>query len=500
MLTLNMPSKKITKTVTADTASLLQAGEGDRADFKRGPDGVSAEDLVAFANAGGGAILAGVDERAGDGGAQVGVVVGCDVGDGTILQIVNKALGCIPPVAINVSIENDDGKSFLRIDVPTSATKPHCTPRGIYCTRDGRRNRALHPTELLKIFLESEARAFAERFEAAAGRMTKELGQLEASLDASIQSMADQLGWADSKLGDTESALDTIQAYVTRINSETNDVASRLRTIFRQDKRDDPVTERERIKLRDELVDQLLDDRKLLDSIAKGTANFTISAKGKAAEELTKEDLHPIFKDALKIVVDKVETEKYSVKIKKPGDCTENELNDFTVLIKKGGEVADGIEARLKTADVLGFIRYEKAIVGVGALKKPAAAYRNGVFQKAQATANPGGFTRELGWLFVEQKHRGKQTRDLIAGLLDAARAKLVYATTRKANEKLQRILKHHRFFQNGAAYPSAENPGEEIILLTQSSGPSISKEKEGTSRAQQHPEPDRGARQQSKG
>ncbi|ESY18635.1 RNA-binding domain-containing protein [Mesorhizobium sp. LNJC391B00] len=248
-----MPSKKTTKTVTADTASLLQAGEGDRADFKRGPDGVSAEDLVAFANAGGGAILAGVDERAGDGGAQIGFVVGCHVGDGTIHQIANKALGCIPPVAINVSIENDDGKSFLRIDVPSSATKPHCTPRGIYCTRDGRRNRALHPTELLKIFLESEARAFAERFEAAAGRMTKELGQLEASLDASIQSMADQLGWADSKLGGTESALDTIQAYVTRIKSETNDVASRLRTIFRQDRRDDPVTERERTKLRDEL-------------------------------------------------------------------------------------------------------------------------------------------------------------------------------------------------------------------------------------------------------
>lgn len=473
MLSLDMPSKKIAKTVTEDTAKLLQTGEGDRVDFKRGPDGVSAEDLVAFANAGGGAILAGVDERADDGGAQVGVVVGCDVGDGTILQIANKALGCIPPIAIDVSIENDDGKLFLRIDVPSSATKPHCTPKGVYCTRAGRRNRALHPTELLKIFLESESRSFAERFEAAAGRITAELGQLEESLDSSIQSMADQLGWADSKLGDTENALDTIQAYVTRINSETNDIALRLRTIFRQDKRDDPVTERERTKLRGELIDQLLDDRKLLHALAKRTANFKISAKGKAAEELTKEDLFPIFTDALKIVVDKVEMEKYSVQVKKPDDCTNNELHDFALLVKKGGEVADGIEARLKKADVLGFIRYEKAIVGVGALKKPALAYRNGVFQKAQATASPGDFTREIGWLFVEQNHRGKQTRELITSLLDAARSKHVYATTRKANDKLQRILKHHRFFQNGVAYPSTQNPGEEIILLTQSSRPS---------------------------
>ncbi|WP_180336057.1 AlbA family DNA-binding domain-containing protein [Pleomorphomonas diazotrophica] len=297
-----MPSKKISKTVTADTAKLLQAGEGDRVDFKRGPDGVSAEDLVAFANAGGGAILAGVDERADDGGAQVGVVVGCDVGDGTILQIANKALGCIPPIAIDVSIENDDDKSFLRINVPSSATKPHCTPKGVYCTRAGRRNRALHPTELLKIFLESEARAFAERFEAAAGRITNELGELEESLESSIQNMADQLGWADSKLGDTESALATIQVYVTRINSETNDIASRLRTMFRQDKRDDPVTERERNKLRGELVDQLLNDRKLLDTLAKGTAAVKIGVEGKAAEELTKEDLQAILMDALKIV------------------------------------------------------------------------------------------------------------------------------------------------------------------------------------------------------
>jgi hypothetical protein len=465
-----MPSKKITNTVTADTAKLLQAGESDHADFKRGPDGVSAEDLVAFANAGGGAILAGVDERANDGGAQVGVVVGCDVGDGTILQIANKALGCIPPIAIDVSIENDDGKLFLRIDVPSSVTKPHCTPKGIYCTRAGRRNRALHPTELLKIFLESESRAFAERFEVAAGRITAELGQLEESLDSSIQSMADQLGWADSKLGDTEGALDTIQAYVTRITSETSDIALRLRTIFRQDKRDDPVTERERTKLRGELVDQLLDDRKLLYALSKGPANFKISTKGRAAEELTKEDLLPIFKDALKIVVDKVEMEKYSVEIKKPGDCTDNELHEFALLVKKGGEVADGVEARLKRADVLGFIRYEKTIVGVGALKKPAFAYRNGIFQKAQATANPSDFTREIGWLFVEQEHRGKQTRELITTLLNAARSKLVYATTRKANEKLQRILKHHHFLQNGVAYPSTQNPSEEIILLTQSS------------------------------
>jgi len=98
----------------------------------------------------------------------------CDVNDATILQIANKALNCIPPVAIRVHIENLSSLPFLRIHVPSSSTKPHCTPKGVYSRRDGSRNRPLHPGELLKMFLESESRAFAERFESAADRITRD--------------------------------------------------------------------------------------------------------------------------------------------------------------------------------------------------------------------------------------------------------------------------------------------------------------------------------------
>ena len=241
MLDLEMATPKRLKTVSSATQTLLLQGESERADFKRAPAGISADDLVAFANSNtGGTILAGVDECTGTDGAQVGVVVGCDVNDAVILQIVNKALSCLPPIALEVQIENLGTLPFLRIDVPSSATKPHCTPKGVYCRRDGSRNRALHPSEILQIFLESEARAFAEKFEAAAGRISDDLANLEESLDSSIQSMADQLGWADSKLGDTESLLSSILAYVSRLNTETNDVTTRLRTLFRQDKREDP--------------------------------------------------------------------------------------------------------------------------------------------------------------------------------------------------------------------------------------------------------------------
>jgi predicted HTH transcriptional regulator len=202
-----------TKTISKSTRTLLAEGESERADFKRTPDGISAEDLVSFANTeAGGSILAGVEEQCGPGGEQIGVVRGCDVSDATILQITNKALSCVPAVGIRVHIEGLGKTPFLRVDIPPSQTKPHCTPKGIYCRRDGSRNRPLHPGELLSIFLESESRAFAEKFEAAASRITDDLGELEASLDHSIRSMADQLGWADSKLGDTESTLSAVLA------------------------------------------------------------------------------------------------------------------------------------------------------------------------------------------------------------------------------------------------------------------------------------------------
>ncbi|TIX43045.1 MAG: ATP-binding protein, partial [Mesorhizobium sp.] len=212
-----MAIKKRIKNLSKLTRELLAEGESVRSDFKRLPDGISADDLVAFANSeAGGQILAGVDEQVVDK-AQIGVVRGCNVNDATVLQVLNKAVSCIPPVSIDIYIENLDDKPILRVEVPPSQTKPHCTPKGVYCRRDGARNRPLHPSELLRLFLDSEASAFAARFEVAAERITDELSNLESSLDSSIRSMSDQLGWADSQLDDTESTLARIQGLVAKL-------------------------------------------------------------------------------------------------------------------------------------------------------------------------------------------------------------------------------------------------------------------------------------------
>jgi len=462
-----MAAPKRTKGISAHTAKLLREGESERCDFKRAPEGISSDDLVSFANGEvRGSIFAGVNERAGSGGAQVGFVVGCDVSDAAILQITNKALSCFPPIAIQVFIENLGKLPFLRIDVPPSTTKPHCTPKGVYCRRDGSRNRALHPGELLKIFLDSESRAFTERFESAANRITKDLAELEDTLDGSIKAMADQLGWADSKLGDTESTLDSILAYAQRLNTETSDLTTRIRAMFRQDKRKDPIYDRERKKLLDELVDQLHKDKNLLTSVKAGKS-ATLTAKGKAAEELTQDDLSAIFREALKITTERVEREKYVIEVKKPNEIQRPALRDIAKLIADGGEVAEGIEQRLETADALGIIRHEEALVGTAALKKPATNYRKAVFEKARASIVPTDSPHELGWIFLRQEHRSKGLmQSLIKTLLEVAGTRGVFATTRLSNDKMQRILFDQKFVRHGDSYPSVENAGEQIVLF----------------------------------
>ena len=278
--------------------------------------------------------------------------------------------------------------------------------------------------------------------------------------------MADELGWADSKLGDTESTLGTILAFTARIDGEATDLTTRMRSLFRQDKRQDPIYDRERKNLLDKLVEQILTDKNIQKGIAAG-GSMSITAKGKTAEELTKDDLGAVFHEAVKIATDRLEQKKYTIEIKKPSDYKKSQLADLVQLITEGGEVAGGLEARIKTADVLGVIRYEKNAIGVAAIKKPDRDYRATVFEKAKSTASPAVFPFELGWIFLKEAHRRKgQIQLLIPSLLKSAETNGVYATTRVSNQKMQKILKHYGFVREGEAYRSRQHPEDEIVLF----------------------------------
>ena len=175
--------KYIFKGMSSRARILLARREGIDAEFKRQLNGLSAEDLVAFANSRrGGAILVGVDEDSDGNDVQHVEVVGCDVGDHEKQVIHSKAQSCIPPVEIEVFVENLDDKPFFRIEIPSGDEKPYCTASGAYKVRGDGRTDALLPRQLLSIFMESESEKFFVRFHKATTRLEEELKHIRETL------------------------------------------------------------------------------------------------------------------------------------------------------------------------------------------------------------------------------------------------------------------------------------------------------------------------------
>lgn len=460
-----MPIQKRTQSLSELTRSLILSGETDNVDFKKTPKSLTLDDLVAFANSGGGQILIGVVETSRNG-AQVGEVAGCDVGDGAILEILNKASSCIPPIPLDIFVENLEALPIIRVEISDSEAKPHCTPKGVYCRRDGTRTRPIHPREMLEIFLEIEARLFAAKFEAAAGRITEELTVLEESLGSSIQSMGNQLGWAEFKLGDTESTIDQILGIVTKSYQDSRDMNARIREIFRQDKREDPVREGYKRKLVNQFIETIANDKKLLKAAVRGES-LSGTQIGIFAEELTKDEFEEAMHEALRMIQDEVERRKYTSSLRKPADCSGVQIEQFVDLVSMGGEVVAGVRERILRARTLGFVEYSGVPIGVAAIKRPLKSYKQKIFEASNVAGQDSDFLYELGWIYLKENHRGKGLiTPLVQQLLDEVGKKPVFATTRSSNLVMRDVLKHLGFESVGKPYRSTRQPDETIQLF----------------------------------
>ena len=159
--------------VSRKSKSLLDRQEGLDVDFKLTVKGVDAIDFVAFANSDrGGTLLVGVAEIEDVNSMQKGRIIGCPVGDKERLYILSKAESCVPPVEVNIIIENYARKPFYRIEIPSGKEKPYCTAAGTYKIRGDGRTNTLLPGRLLSLFIEKQSEIFFNRFREA----TKELG------------------------------------------------------------------------------------------------------------------------------------------------------------------------------------------------------------------------------------------------------------------------------------------------------------------------------------
>jgi len=148
-----------------------------------------------------------------------------------------------------------------------------------------------------------------------------------------------------------------------------------------------------------------------------------------------------------------------------PPDCTEQALSEFEKLVIEGGAVnPQGLAHRIREASRLLFLRAsDDQLVGVGALKRPRADYRDKVFADARATVSPDQYPVELGWVVVTKSHQGRRLSTRIVGqLLPFAKNENIFATTR-ADERVLSFAFDYGFKMNGEPFPSGH--GYDLVL-----------------------------------
>lgn len=167
-----MPKKRTDfKTLRRDTRRALKREDVD-AEFKRDARAIENDTLVSFANSDdGGWILAGVTDG--------GQIVGCLHGDREITMLQSRASNCIPPITIELSVENTARTAILVVRVRSSRHRPHCTGRGTYTIRVHNQSAPLDPQRMLALLVERESAAFLARFQAASRTLEEHLGDLE---------------------------------------------------------------------------------------------------------------------------------------------------------------------------------------------------------------------------------------------------------------------------------------------------------------------------------
>ncbi|HRE84281.1 MAG TPA: GNAT family protein [Opitutaceae bacterium] len=140
-----------------------------------------------------------------------------------------------------------------------------------------------------------------------------------------------------------------------------------------------------------------------------------------------------------------------------PAQFSAVEKEQFAQLVLSGGEVAAaGLAERIESAIRLTFMRTGSELIGVAALKQPAANYRRAVFEKAEASDPMENFPYELGWIVLKNEFRGKGlSTDLVSSALRPACGLGVYATVRLNNEPMRRTLIRSGFRPEGTHFQS---------------------------------------------
>ncbi len=134
------------KTTDEELALILEEGEGYTLEFKRSINSDLPKEMVAFANASGGRIFIGVNDR--------NQIVGCDLSNKMLSRIEDMAAACDPPVTIR--IEKLPKHNLVVIHVPESVNRPHRCNKGFYL-RNGTSSQKMSTADITA-FIQAEGK------------------------------------------------------------------------------------------------------------------------------------------------------------------------------------------------------------------------------------------------------------------------------------------------------------------------------------------------------
>lgn len=127
--------------------------ELDGIELKRSVGALEPVDASSLANAKGGVIYLGVDEKRDSGGNQIPDPVGVVVNEESVRRVTNKLSNIQPRIKYELHVEEKlNGKSFIIIEIEEGAQKPYGDNRGLYQIKEGSQKRGILQDELAGYF------------------------------------------------------------------------------------------------------------------------------------------------------------------------------------------------------------------------------------------------------------------------------------------------------------------------------------------------------------
>ncbi|NRT13607.1 hypothetical protein [Flavobacterium sp. 14A] len=152
----------------------------------------------------------------------------------------------------------------------------------------------------------------------------------------------------------------------------------------------------------------------------------------------------------------------FKIEIKKPEECSEEELAEFHKKVIKSGKVLlIGLLPRIKNCAFLAFCYFENNLIGISSIKKPTQSYLEDIISKAKLDRNYNDLNFEIGYSFTEIKFRKNGiSRELKQNLLKEMQFKqgIIFSTT--AIPSSQKFLKDNGFEKRGESYNGENDIG----------------------------------------